>query len=74
MCRTATALVLRDGTGLAASNQIGRSRTSNSDVAARAFISEATTKTHFRSIRTKLQLHNRVQIVVFAYENDLLRL
>ncbi len=46
---------------------------SNVDIAATAFISEATTKTHIRSILSKLRLRSRVQIVVFAYENGLLK-
>ena len=46
---------------------------SNVDIAATAFISEATTKTHIRSILSKLGLRSRVQIVVFAYENGLLK-
>ena len=46
---------------------------SNVDIAATAFISEATTKTHIRSILSKLGLRSRVQIVVFAYENRLLK-
>lgn len=46
---------------------------SNIDIAATAFISEATTKTHIRSILSKLGLRSRVQIVVFAYENGLLK-
>ncbi|MCU1479869.1 MAG: DNA-binding response regulator [Subtercola sp.] len=46
---------------------------SNSNIAATAFISEATTKSHIRSILNKLQLQSRVQIVVYAYENGLLR-
>ncbi|MDF2443186.1 MAG: hypothetical protein JWR01_1389, partial [Subtercola sp.] len=47
---------------------------SNGDIAASAFISETTAKTHIRSILSKLDLQSRVQIVVFAYENGLLRL
>ncbi|RFA12457.1 hypothetical protein B7R22_15140 [Subtercola boreus] len=47
---------------------------SNGDIAASAFISETTAKTHIRSILSKLALQSRVQIVVFAYENGLLRL
>lgn len=47
---------------------------SNADIATTAFISDATVKTHIRSILMKLRLENRVQIVVFAYENGLVRL
>jgi DNA-binding NarL/FixJ family response regulator len=46
---------------------------SNTEIAASAFVSEATVKSHVRSILSKLGLQNRVQVVVFAYENGLLR-
>jgi DNA-binding NarL/FixJ family response regulator len=45
---------------------------SNVEVAAAAFISEATAKTHIRSILGKLGLQSRIQVVIFAYENGLL--
>ena len=45
---------------------------SNSEVASAAFVSETTAKTHLRSILNKMGLHNRVQVVIFAYENGLL--
>jgi DNA-binding NarL/FixJ family response regulator len=45
---------------------------SNTEVAAAAFVSETTAKTHLRSILSKLGLHNRVHVVIFAYENGLL--
>ena len=45
---------------------------SNSEVAAAAFVSEATAKTHIRSILFKLGLQSRIQVVIFAYENGLL--
>ena len=45
---------------------------SNAEIAEAAFISETTTKTHIRGILNKLGLLNRVQIVVFAYENGLI--
>ncbi|MGD8166035.1 response regulator [Herbiconiux sp. P16] len=44
----------------------------NSEIAAAAFVSEATVKTHIRSILAKLGLETRAQIVVHAYENRLL--
>ena len=45
---------------------------SNVELAAAAFVSEATAKTHIRNILAKLGLQSRVQVVVFAYENGLL--
>ena len=46
---------------------------SNADIAQTAYISEATVKSHIRSILSKLTLTSRVQIVAHAYENGLLR-
>lgn len=46
---------------------------SNTDIAAASHTTEATTKTHVRSIMRKLQLRSRVQLVVHAYENGTLR-
>ena len=45
---------------------------SNVEVATAAFVSEATAKTHLRSILSKLGLQSRIQVVIFAYENGLL--
>ena len=44
---------------------------SNAELASRFFLSEATVKTHVRRILTKLELRDRVQAVVYAYENGI---
>jgi DNA-binding NarL/FixJ family response regulator len=44
---------------------------SNSEIARTEFVSEATVKTHISNVLTKLDLRDRVQLVVFAYENGL---
>lgn len=44
---------------------------SNSEIASREFLSEATVKTHISRILSKLVLRDRVQLVVFAFEHGL---
>ena len=44
---------------------------SNSEIAQREYLSEATVKTHISRILAKLALRDRVQLVVFAFEHGL---
>ena len=45
----------------------------NAEIANALFISEATVKTHVSNLFTKLDLHDRAQAVVCAYESGLIR-
>lgn len=44
---------------------------SNSEIAKHEFVSEATVKTHISRVLTKLELRDRVRLVVFAHEHGL---
>ena len=43
----------------------------NAEIAAELFLSESTIKTHVGSVLRKLDLRDRVQVVVFAHEHGL---
>lgn len=45
----------------------------NQEISARLFLSESTVKTHIGAILRKLELRDRVQIVVYSYENGICR-
>ena len=45
---------------------------SNAEIGQKIFVSESTVKTHVGAVLRKLQLRDRVQVVVFAHEHGLL--
>lgn len=45
---------------------------SNAEIAVQLFVGEATVKTHVSNLLTKLDIRDRIHVVIFAYENGLM--
>lgn len=45
----------------------------NKEIAEKLYISESTVKNHLRNIMDKLHLHNRMQLIAFAFKNRLIQ-
>ena len=72
MLFTIVSATTRERSGLGGLGEVGRGL-SNTEIAQRLFLSEATVKTHATRMLTKLQVRDRVQAVVLAYETGLVR-
>jgi DNA-binding NarL/FixJ family response regulator len=46
---------------------------SNAEISREAHLSDATVKSHVRAVLQKLNLRSRVQVVILAYENNLIK-
>jgi DNA-binding NarL/FixJ family response regulator len=62
---------VRDEVGVERTRRVAR--LSNTEIATTLFLGEATIKTHVGRILQKLDLRDRVQAVVYAYESGLVQ-